>query len=242
MAEQNSTWHTPLCSDLHSLWKIKTGHDVGSQSTLACQIFHGCSRWNEHLGFACSLSQAGNEIAHFLKNGNQMLDEVMFAKLLIIQLDELVDSMKTISSIAGLPKLSAPKELSCWANLWAKHRVLVMLQHHPFEVLSDLANAEFFELISKGDTVPVEDARTNKSLHYRVVTSENIHLLNARTGDYAWVEAETWVPVMLVIPPLSRLLEQACVAYANFVQNCLSHPDKVRAFKVDKCSMLQYSC
>jgi|GEM_PF-4893613 len=235
--DQQNEWHTPYCDELFQHWKRLTGHYPGSGQTLACKIYHACGYPSEHVGFACSLSRSGNEISHFMRSGPSMLDEIMFAKLLILLLDEFVDGMRRICAKARLPVPKSPRNLSMWANIWAKHRVHLLLQHHPIEELVDLAHNDVIQMLNERQYIDLHSEKGD-STSCMVIDSKNLDLLQERSNASSMLKSENWTPWIVLVPSLIGFLDEAYIVYKDFVDTCVQNKDKVVAYNVPKCNLV----
>ncbi len=123
---------------LFAKWSSTTGHRPGaSGQTWACEIAHGCRICNEHLSLPCSLLSEANEIGAFLAGAGYSEDPAMFFRLYLMILSEFVAQLEGAGHLMKLGLDKKPRLVSLWANRWGKHRLQILLQHHPLMAFAD---------------------------------------------------------------------------------------------------------
>jgi hypothetical protein len=130
-------WFESLIAKLRGKW-AKTGHTGKRPSSRwACEIFNKCSTCNEHVSIACSLSGEANNIGLFLGKSWDAAEFSLFSQLYLIMLCEFIRNLEGISKTIEVDLPSPPKRVLIWGNSFAKHRLHILVQHHPAWIVAD---------------------------------------------------------------------------------------------------------
>lgn len=224
-------WLPALQDHLFRRWTTTTRHTLAGTSgwSWACEIAGACRACNEHLSLPCSLAAEGNAIASFLSARCYADDPTAFLRLYLIVLSEFCGQLEQLSKLMSLELKRKPQAVSLWANRWAKHRLQILLQHHPRVVFAD----------AYGDRWPVVEEA------FRTVnfTDKCGRVLSKQLIGRQWLEEfhgikphphanRTEVTIVLV-PPLATFLDEMMGYYRGFVDACLGKPEQLRQFEAD---------
>ena len=169
-----------------------------------------------------------NEIAAFLGVTCFTGDPAIFLRLYLIVLSEFVGQLDQAAKLMGLGLRKKPKHVCMWANRWAKHRLQILLQHHPAMAFADQYGGRWVEAERRLRSEPIEDGCG--------------HRMSTRIIDTGWLErnhenclsvAEANGPgqALIVVPPLQAFLDETMAYFREFVNKCLEDPGRIRRFE-----------
>lgn len=221
-------WLGQLQFELSKKWTTTTKHQPGATgNTWACEIYHGCNTCHEHLSLPCSLLAEANEIGAFLNAPCYSDEPSTFLRFYLIILSEFTSQLAGGSKLIGLPPGGKPRELSIWANRWAKHRLQILLQHHPLIAFADAYGSQW----------PAAEKRLRTEL--LIDSCGNSH--TSRIIDTIWLkqdhdhqphpDANGPGRAIIIVPPMMTFLEEVIRYFRQFVDACLKVPDRIRAFE-----------
>ncbi len=221
-------WFDHTRAKLYDRWATATGHGVdGSGSRWACEIYYGCRTCNEHVSLACSLSNEAHEIGEFLKNGCSVSSPSMFLRYYLITLSEFVNGLK---DVAGLLKIAMPKpptSVCLWANRYAKHRLHLLVQHHPLSVFADAYGEAWPAFSSELPSLCLRD-RCGTRHQLTIIDSD---WLSRAEGNPDLTEANDESQSLIVVPPLMGFLDDTISYFRLFVDRCLENSEVVKQFE-----------
>jgi hypothetical protein len=227
MAQKNE-WLDTTRQKLHDAWVKKTGHRKGaSNNTWACEIARGCRQCNEHLSLPCTLLQEANEIASFLSSGCFTDQPASFVRFYLMLLFEFTSQLSDVAELLDLQVGKTPRSLSIWANRWAKHRLHILVQHHPTMIYAD-QHPNWGEIKPLLPRATVEDKCGNKR---PAMIIDEQWLANARGPQPNLSLANGEARAAVVIPPLMSFLEETMEYFREFIDAALAVPNKVREFQ-----------
>ena len=123
---------------LFEKWSSTTGASTQTvNGTWACEIAHGCRTCREHLSLPCSLLAEANEIGSFLNSTCFCEKPATFLRLYLLILSEFGSQLEQAAKLMDLGLSKKPRDVALWANRWAKHRLQILLQHHPLMAFAD---------------------------------------------------------------------------------------------------------
>src|SRR5688500_12156253 len=134
----HAEWLSRTRQELYTQWVTRTGHKPGANNrTWACEIARGCRECDEHLSLPCSLLAEANEVGVFL--GGSCFDQypAAFVRLYLILLSEFVGQLADVAKQLRIDLGKPPKDVCVWANRWAKHKLHILVQHHPVMLYAD---------------------------------------------------------------------------------------------------------
>jgi hypothetical protein len=181
---------------------------------------------NEHLSLPCSLLSEANEIASFLSVSCFADDPAIFLRLYLIILSEFVGQLDQAAKLMGLGLRKKPRHVCLWANRWAKHRLRILLQHHPLMAFADQYGDRWSEADARFRVEPLVDDCGNQ-LSVRIIDTRWLEQ-NQHSG---LEEANGPGRSIILVPPLSTFLDEVIQYFREFVDKCLEDPARIRRFE-----------
>jgi len=226
----NNSWFEPTKKALYDYWVQTTHHTPDSSyGTWACEIAQGCRTCNEHLSLPCSLLKEANQIASFLNLVCFSDDPEVFFKFYLILLSEFVGQLHDVAGLLDLRIGKPPKEICLWANRWAKHRLHMLVQHHPVQVFADQFGDEWPGIRPRLATSLAED-RCGRKLPVMIVDSQWLSdFADGKRPDLALANGQA--RALIVVPPLKDFLIKTCDYFRCFIDAALKAPERVRQFQ-----------
>jgi hypothetical protein len=210
-------------------WTTTTRHrPESSHGTWACEIATGCRTCDEHLSLPCSLLSEANEIAAFLSTTCFTSDPAIFLRLYLIILSEFVGQLEKIANLMDLRLRTKPKRVCMWANRWAKHRLQILLQHHPRMAFADQYGERRVDAERRYRSQPLEDG-CGRKIPTRIIDSGWLE----RNYDNRLSVSEANGPgqALILVPPMEIFLDEMMAYFREFVDKCLEDPGRVRRFE-----------
>lgn len=217
-------WLEVARSALYERWVSETGHEPGAcDGTWACRIATGCRTCDEHLSLPCSLLAEANEIGVILSVSCYTDNPTTFYRLYLIVLSEFVAQIEAIAKLMKLNITKRPDDLRLWANKWAKHKLMFLLQHHPAHVFADQYGDRWPEIEHDLRTQPLVDQCDN-SRPVRLIDSK--WLRESGNADPNGPGA-----AVILFPPMMPFLDATIAYFSKFIDLCLADPDRIRQFE-----------
>ncbi len=221
-------WLVQTTCGLFDKWVRTTGHRPdATDGTWACEIAHGCRTCHEHLSLPCSLLAEANEIGAFLSVGCFSDDPATFLRLYLMILSEFGSQLEQAAKLMALGLGKKPRDVSVWANRWAKHRLQILLQHHPLMAFADQYSESWPEAGFRFRSEPLINGCGNL-LPVRIIDTE---WLERNHGARMDPEANGSGRAIVLVPPLMGFLDETIVYFRGFVDACLRDPGKIRRFE-----------
>lgn len=222
-------WLAQTAGKLFERWATVTGHRPGAdRGTWACEIANGCRSCQEHLSLPCSLLAEANEIAAFLSVGCFSEDPATFLRLYLILLSEFDSQLNQAAQLMDLKVGKKPRKVAVWANCWAKHRLQILLQHHPLMAFADQYGEAWSQARPRFGGEPLFD-RCGNAQPVRIIDTAWLERWN---GTHR-MDPETNRPgrAIVLVPPMMGFLDEAITYFRSFVDACLSDVDRIRGFE-----------
>jgi hypothetical protein len=224
----SDNWLASTQSDLYNLWSEKTKHiPNATNGTWACEIARGCRTCREHLSLPCSLLSEANEVGSFLSVSGFSQEPSMFLRLYLIILSEFTSQIEQIGDLMKLDIGKKPRLLALWANRWAKHRMQILLQHHPMMSFADAYGERWSE---------VEEVIRHANFRDKCGNEIKANFL-----DTKWLEENVGKRLrhdpngpgrsIILVPHMKNFLVEVIQYFRDFVDACLSVPDRIRRFE-----------
>ena len=230
-------WLHKIQPALFNAWRDRTGHfDGAGGRSLACKIVRasGCQ---QHLSLPCSLANEANEIGSFLQSECFNSQPVTFFRLLLILLDEFCERLHTAGNhVLQIDVGRPPKLLSIWANNWAKHRLQILLQHHPCIIFRDRYGCDLDGIKRMLADDPFQD---NCGTTFQCHLIETSNLGELRRQDAIIERAALPCFTVIVVPTLDEFLFPAIDYFERFVSQCLSNMERLKLLESEHFS---YGC
>jgi len=174
--------------------------------------------------------QEANEVGLFLGSTCFNDNPVAFFRLYAFLLDELTERMhSTAQKVLRKPFSKQPKSISIWGNVWAKHRLKILLQHHPFIVFLDRVGDDEEQCRRQLEREQVQDRCGN--IHpVRVLDQDSLGQLQGTDWELDSRDAS----LVVVVPPLTTLLIDAVDYFKKFVSLCKENGDALIALESDR--------
>ena len=115
-----------------------------------------------------------------------------------------------------------------WANCWAKHRLQILLQHHPLMAFADQYGEAWSQARPRFGGEPLFD-RCGNAQPVRIIDTAWLERWN---GTHR-MDPETNRPgrAIVLVPPMMGFLDEAITYFRSFVDACLSDVDRIRGFE-----------
>lgn len=224
----SSNWLKNVQKLLFKKWSSSTHHKAGaSHGTWACEIYHGCSTCNEHLSLPCSLLEEANEIAVLLESDSLTKYPSTYFRLYLLILSEFVAQLEQSASLIKLKVSKKPRHVSLWANRWAKHKLQILLQHHPVMLFADAFDCSDSELRKELSNKPMIDKCGNE-MKLRIIDND---WLESNHGIRLNNDANGPGRAVILVPQLMSFLDETIEYYRSFVDACLKVPEKIREYE-----------
>jgi hypothetical protein len=221
-------WLQQTARKLFERWTTRTGHrPEASYGTWACEIAKGCRTCREHLSLPCSLLAEANEVGGFLNSTCFCEEPTTFLRLYLVILSEFGSQLEQAAKLMGLGLSKKPRDVALWANRWAKHRLQILLQHHPLMAFADQYGDAWPEAERRFRIEPLVDACGNTQ-PVRIIDTR---WLEQSHGSRMDPDANGPGHTIVLVPPLMGFLEETIEYFRNFVDACLRVPDKIRQFE-----------
>jgi hypothetical protein len=161
-----------------------------------------------HLSLPCSLASEADHLEAFLGLSKLDRDPVLFLRLYLILLDELCDRMDKLGGMLGLSIQWPTRNVnaSAWANHVGKHRLALVVYHHPLYLFLD----------SPGGPACESHVRSLASEESGVVVVDGKTVDEDKADDHAKI-GNTARLAVVVVPTLVEFLKDALGRYAAFV-------------------------
>lgn len=225
---EKSGWFDLLIISLRDKW-AKTGHTgtgIRRSSRWACEIFNKCSTCNEHVSIACSLANEADNIGLFLNKSWAKDEFSLFSQLYLIMLCEFVRNLQKVSDSIGVTAPNPPKRVLVWGNHFAKHRLHILVQHHPAWIVADAYGDEWSAFEKQIPSCGLVD-RCGERHDIEAIDYDWLAKLDRRKlGD-----ANGQRHAVFVIPPLSGFLDHTMKYFRAFVDVCLKNENLLRQFE-----------
>lgn len=221
-------WFRACRDRLYHRWDSTTGHGgTRCSGRWACEIYSHCRTCDEHLSLPCSLAAEAEEIGLFLKSPDFSDRPVTFLRLFLILLSEFTGGLCDVAGLIGVKLGKPPKDVSVWCNRFAKHRLNILVQHHPLYVFAD----------SYGEAWKAfEPMLPTKCLVDRCGNRRKLALI-----DYSWLTdsprasdltlANADAQAVIVVPPLIQFLDSTMDYFREFVDACVENSELVKRFE-----------
>ena len=231
----DDNWLEKERTALYDRWVSATGHSPEANNrTWACEIAFGCRRCDEHLSLPCSLLREANEIGLFLSATCFTARGDSFLRFYLILLSEFVNQLRDLADLLGLEVGKPPKEVVVWANRWAKHRLHVLVQHHPAMIFADQYGDEWPE-IERGLTSLVCEDRCGNQWPAMLIDTAWLCAAAGKEPDLSLANGEA--KAVIVVPPMRCFLDRTISYFRTFIDAALEAPDAVRAFRSEHVSL-----
>lgn len=221
-------WLESTRQQLFKEWLTTTRHEPGASGfTWACEIYHGCRTCREHLSLPCSLLAEANQIGGFLQTSCYSDDPATFFRIYLFFLSEFTAQLDDIQKLMELRLAKKPSLISVWANHWAKHRLQILLQHHPAIVFAD----------AYGDDWPTAEHRFRGEPFFDQCGNQHQTLII----DTEWfsqhndkkMHPDTNGPGrhVILVPTMMSFLSASIHYFREFVDACLKDPARIQRFE-----------
>lgn len=221
-------WFNNTRQQLFKAWRNRTGHSAECRpQRWACEISQKCGRAGQHLSIPCSVGLDADELGIFLKPNGYADHPVIYFRLYLMMLYEFTDTLRMLGERLSLSLPHRPKELSDWANCFAKHRSLFQLQHHPAYAFADACGPawkQFFAVI--GDKQFIDGCNNRRP----ITVIDHAWLCDDKRKRDVSITNGPPQPVVL-IPPLEDFLVSTMDYFRQFVDACLQHPLAVQQYE-----------
>jgi hypothetical protein len=139
-------WFTQARLHLFEAWTKTTRHGLTTPTNgWACEIGRGCSACTDHLSIPCSLATEAREIAVLLNKDWVEIEFTVFFRFYLIALSEFVRNLEGVAKLIGLKIPGPPHNVCSWCNNFAKHRLCILIQHHPDLIVADAYGSAWTE-------------------------------------------------------------------------------------------------
>ncbi len=221
-------WLVRTQEALFQKWSSTTGHRPGAgRNTWACEIYRGCTTCQEHLSLPCSLLSEANEIGAFLTTRCFADDPAIFLRLYLIILSEFIGQLEGAAEVMDLRIGKKPHLVSLWANRWGKHRLQILLQHHPGLAFADQYGSKWAEVEKDIRTGTIVD-RCGNNHAARVIDT---NWLEQHHGKRLNPDANGPGRTVILVPPMMDFLDPTIRYFRGFVDACLKDPERIRRFE-----------
>ncbi|QDU29571.1 hypothetical protein ETAA8_46850 [Anatilimnocola aggregata] len=131
-------WFTKTRLHLLETWTKTTRHGLKRPTNgWACEIGYGCRTCTDHLSIPCSLATEAHEIAVLLNKEWIEEEFPVFFRFYLVALSEFVRNLESVAKMLGLKIPGPPGNVCSWCNNFAKHRLCILIQHHPGIIVAD---------------------------------------------------------------------------------------------------------
>lgn len=214
---------------LFERWFKTTGHRSNARfNTWACEIANRCRTCDEHLSIPCSILREANEIGTFLESACYSDEPAGFLRLYLVLLSEFVNQLKDLSRLVKIKVEKPPKLVVVWANRWAKHRLGILVQHHPAFIFADkygtTADQFFAEL---ADASLTDSCGFERPL--QVIDTQWLSGHDSGTPDLN--EANDGAQAIVTVPPLMSFMDEVIKYFRHVIDRFVESPEAVKRFE-----------
>jgi hypothetical protein len=221
-------WLGSVQASLFKKWTATTRHRPGaSGGTWACEIYHGCSTCSEHLSLPCSLLAEANEITSFLGSACYSDEPATYFRIYLMILSEFAAQLESVAQLMSLRTGKKPRLVALWANGWAKHRLQILLQHHPLMAFADAYGGRWAVAQVRFRDEPFVDRCGNRQ-PTRIIDTK---WLESHHGRQTCKDANGPGRAIILVPPMMTFLDEVIGYFRGFVDACLKDPERIRAFE-----------
>lgn len=212
---------------LLNTWTNTTRHGIKMPTNgWACEIGYGCRTCTDHLSIPCSLATEAHEIALLLNKPWEDHEFSVFFRFYLVALSEFVRNLESVAKLVGLRMPSAPDNVCSWCNNFAKHRLCILIQHHPGMIIADAYGVEWLEFKKRlPSAVFTDKCGNNRPLQIIDQKWFNGH----RAADTAAANGEP--QAVIVVPPLMEFLQSTMTYFRTLVDACQKEPELVKHFE-----------
>jgi hypothetical protein len=225
----SDNWFELALTSAHDRWKSTTGHDPEKcDNAWAAEIAKHCQRRGEHLSLPCSLIREGNEIICFLNSVSSTIEPSVFFRLYLILLSEFCGQLKDISGVLRFEFPKTPSLVSIWSQRWAKHRLRILVQHHPLTLFADQYGQRWqeVEVLARGDVY-----RTENETDVPIIAIDTDWFRSNPGRRPGFEQANTGGQAIVFMPHMLSFLDETIDYYRAFIDKCIAAPEKVRQFE-----------
>ena len=220
-------WLERTRKTLFDTWVARTRHGLAMPTNgWACEIGYGCQTCSDHLSIPCSLATEAHEIAVFLNKPWNEDEFPLFFRLYLVILSEFVRNLEEVGDLIGVQIGKPPTNVCAWANNFAKHRLCILIQHHPDMVAADAYGPGWTQFETELESAEYED-RCGKRRPIQVIDQR--WFSGERKKDTAGANSQR--QAVIVIPPLMDFLESTMNYFRSVVDACRSQPERVKKFE-----------
>lgn len=210
-------------------WFNATGHRSNARfNTWACEIAHRCRTCNEHLSIPCSILREANEIGAFLESACYSEEPVVFLRLYLVLLSEFVNQLKDLSRLVRIHVEKPPKLVVVWANRWAKHRLSILVQHHPLFLFADKYGATAAQFFAELADANLTDGC---GLAKPIQVIDTQWFIEHDSGTPNLDEANDDAQAIITVPPLTSFMDEVIRYFRHVIDRFLESPEAVKQFE-----------
>jgi hypothetical protein len=136
-------------------------------------------------------------------------------------LSEFVGQLEGAARLMEIGLRKKPRLVCLWANRWGKHRLQILLQHHPLMAFADQYGDNWAEVEERLRTEPLTDPCGN-SQPVRIIDPQWIEV---NYGNRLSHDANAPGRALVVVPPLAVFLDETIGYFRDFVEACLKMPE-----------------
>jgi hypothetical protein len=220
-------WFQSTQVRLLEMW-ARTGHvGDGRPNRWACEIYDHCRTCQEHLSLPCSLASEAEEIGFLLKATCFTDNPIAYIRLFLVLLSEFTDGLRNVAGLLRLQIGKPPRNVGLWCNNVAKHRLNLLVQHHPLYAFADSYGDAWEDFQPKLATTCIVDRCGNR--RPLMVIDEDWLAAQKNTVDLVLANDER--QALVVVPPLAEFLSSTMDYFRRFVDVCLKEPEIVKRFE-----------
>lgn len=197
---EDAGWFALAREELYRQWTDRTGHGPGcGPGSWACQVGTGCRSCGRHLSVPCSLNEEANEIGLLLSVSCFDEKPETFLRLYLVLLSEFSAQLESVADLLGIQIGKPPPLVKVWANRWAKHKLHIVVQHHPEHLFSDTYRSCWMKVEPKIREIEAID-QCGQMQPCRIVDTAWLENAKSSTPDLGL--ANSTAPVLILVPPL----------------------------------------
>lgn len=220
-------WFTKTRLHLFETWTKTTRHGLkGPTNGWACEIGFGCRTCTDHLSIPCSLATEAHEIAVLLNKEWSEDEFPVFFRFYLVALSEFVRNLESVGKMLGLRIPGPPGNVCSWCNNFAKHRLCILIQHHPGIIVADAYGADWPEFEKKLSKAVFRDKCENER---PIQIIDQKWFSGERSKDVLGANGEA--QAMIVVPPLMDFLQSTMTYFRTLVDACKKEPELVKQFE-----------
>ena len=144
-----------------------------------------------------------------------------------MMLSEFSSQLEQAAQLMRLKLYKKPRNVALWANRWAKHRLQILLQHHPLMAFGDQYGDSWDEAERRFRSEPLYDGCGNAQ-PVRIIDTE---WLAKSHGKKIEPMANQSGRTIVLVPPLMVFLDETITFFRAFVDACLKNVDSIRRFE-----------